>query len=150
MRGLKSHTVLGFVLHKGQSRDPSPSLCSTLMLTWSLCCSTRNLGVMVCSSLCDVGGVIVPFIVYRLVEVWHDLPLVVFSKCRLTSLLALPGLQQWGPSSKGKEEPRRQLLQVQQKPFSVCKSLQFTTTWCLFMHSCLLCPYYCSLHFKGS
>ncbi|NWV67417.1 S22A2 protein, partial [Malurus elegans] len=39
----------------------------------------RNLGVMVCSSLCDIGGVIVPFIVYRLVEIWHDLPLIVFT-----------------------------------------------------------------------
>uniref|UniRef100_A0A8C9AAH4 Major facilitator superfamily (MFS) profile domain-containing protein n=1 Tax=Prolemur simus TaxID=1328070 RepID=A0A8C9AAH4_PROSS len=39
----------------------------------------RNLGMMVCSSLCDVGGIVTPFMVFRLVEVWRDLPLAVFA-----------------------------------------------------------------------
>ncbi|NP_001087673.1 solute carrier family 22 (organic cation transporter), member 2 L homeolog [Xenopus laevis] len=39
----------------------------------------RNLGIMVCSSLCDLGGVITPFIVYRLADIWQDLPLTVFA-----------------------------------------------------------------------
>lgn len=60
---------------------------------------------MICSSLCDVGGVIVPFIVYRLVEVWHELPLIVFGKCHLTSLLATSGVPQWVPSFKGRKKP---------------------------------------------
>ncbi|XP_066104392.1 solute carrier family 22 member 2-like [Saccopteryx bilineata] len=39
----------------------------------------RNLGVLVCSSMCDIGGIITPFLVYWLTEVWHELPLVVFA-----------------------------------------------------------------------
>ncbi|XP_075720576.1 solute carrier family 22 member 2 [Rhinoderma darwinii] len=39
----------------------------------------RNLGIMVCSSMCDVGGTITPFIVYRLANVWKELPLIVFA-----------------------------------------------------------------------
>lgn len=97
---------------------------------------------MVCSSLCDIGGVIVPFIVYRLVEIWHNLPLIVFSKCHLTSLLTAPGVQQWGPGHKGREKPLRQLPQVQQKPLAVSTEycLWFITAWSLFIYSCVLCP----------
>jgi hypothetical protein len=41
---------------------------------------TRNLGVMVCSALCDLGGIFTPFLVFRLMEVWEALPLVLFGK----------------------------------------------------------------------
>jgi OCT family organic cation transporter-like MFS transporter 2 len=30
--------------------------------------------------MCDIGGIITPFLVYRLTEVWLELPLVVFGK----------------------------------------------------------------------
>ncbi|KFV49727.1 Solute carrier family 22 member 2, partial [Tyto alba] len=61
----------------------------------------RNIGVMVCSSLCDIGGVIAPFIVYRLVEVWHDLPLIVFA---VLGLIA-GGLVLLLPETKGRVLP---------------------------------------------
>ncbi|XP_057595111.1 solute carrier family 22 member 1 [Hippopotamus amphibius kiboko] len=45
----------------------------------------RNLGVMVCSSLCDLGGIITPFLVFRLMEVWHGLPLILFAALGLVA-----------------------------------------------------------------
>ncbi|XP_032693105.1 solute carrier family 22 member 1 [Lontra canadensis] len=57
----------------------------------------RNLGVMVCSSLCDLGGIITPFLVFRLMEVWQGLPLILFA---LLGLVA-GGMTLLLPETKG-------------------------------------------------
>ncbi|NWX49399.1 S22A2 protein, partial [Steatornis caripensis] len=61
----------------------------------------RKLGVLVCSSMCELGGIITPFLVYRLAELWHDLPLVIFAVIGLID----GGLVLLLPEMKGKTLP---------------------------------------------
>lgn len=41
--------------------------------------------MMVCSALCDLGGIFTPFMVFRLMEVWQILPLILFGVLGLTA-----------------------------------------------------------------
>ncbi|KAM8945320.1 solute carrier family 22 member 2 [Pelodytes ibericus] len=61
----------------------------------------RNMGIMVCSSMCDLGGTITPFIVYRLADVWNELPLLVFAGLGILSGILVLLL----PETKGRTLP---------------------------------------------
>uniref|UniRef100_A0A0P6JL06 Solute carrier family 22 member 1 isoform a n=1 Tax=Heterocephalus glaber TaxID=10181 RepID=A0A0P6JL06_HETGA len=90
----------------------------------------RGLGMMMCSSLCDLGGIITPFIVYRLMEVWQALPLILFGVLSLTA----GGMTLLLPETKGVSLPETiedaENLQRKAKPKENTIYLQAQTSEC--------------------